>query len=123
MTHRRSAPTQEAPPSSTARTGHDFPPDLPPAARGRLERKRLTDWRKQIVERDAAVGVQLWESLAQKMVGLSYLAEAMAERLMLEDPAESQRAKHIAQLACDAVAEACQLARTLAPKVSPHSPK
>ena len=123
METQRSSPAQEKIPKPTAKAGQDFPPDPPPPARGRLERQRLSDWRGLILKRDAAVGNQLWESLAQKLVGLSYLAQALAQRLLPEDPAESRRAKHIAELASASAREACQLAKTLAPKASPPSPK
>lgn len=105
--------------------GHrgDYPADTGRAEKQRLPRQRRTDWRRRVLERDASVSHQLWDSLAQRLAGICYLAEAMSARMLLEDPAESQHAKRIAELSADAVREACQLARTLEPSACKRSMK
>ena len=123
MTIQRNHLGEEGDLAAKTETRPDYPADPARPAKGPLARQRAADRRQQIEQRDAAVSNQLWESLAQRMAGLSYLAEAMAKRLMLDNPAESQQARRIAELASGAVREACQLASTLAPHARKRSLK
>ncbi|MCY2929583.1 MAG: hypothetical protein NTV86_08835 [Planctomycetota bacterium] len=123
MTIQRSAPVDEDTLAAMADGDVDYPGDADLAAGGRLARKRAVDWHRRIQGRNALVSRQIWKSLAQRMAGISYLAEALAERMLLENPGESQQAKHIAQLSADAVREACRLAKTLAPNDEKQSLK